>query len=38
MWNEHLGRFGCLEVPRRDYLSRLAAALNVTASWEPFQG
>lgn len=28
--NPHLSRFGCIEIPREDYLSRLSVALSVT--------
>lgn len=31
----HLARFGCLEIPRADYLERLARALRRTAAWPP---
>jgi len=32
-WTPHLGRFGCVEIPRADYLRRLAAALERNAQW-----
>lgn len=35
-WNEHLDQFGCIEIPRSDYLKRLARALAIEAPWEPF--
>jgi leucyl/phenylalanyl-tRNA--protein transferase len=37
MWNEHLDRFGCLEVPRQEYLRVLAGAAEGEASWLPFE-
>ncbi len=33
MWNEHLDRFGCRQIPRKDYLARLEESLAVEASW-----
>jgi len=32
-WNAHLDQFGCVEIPRAEYLRRLAAAVNVDAWW-----
>jgi leucyl/phenylalanyl-tRNA--protein transferase len=34
-WNEHLDRFGCLEIPRAEYLRRLSAAVARTVAWRP---
>jgi leucyl/phenylalanyl-tRNA--protein transferase len=34
-WNQHLAQFGCVEIPRAEYLRRLAAALRRDASWDP---
>ena len=31
--NEHLARFGCREIPRREYLRQLASALAREAEW-----
>ncbi len=33
---EHLGRFGCIEIPRRDYLARLAEAVALDVCWGTF--
>ena len=33
---EHLSRFGCIEVPRRDYLPLLAEAVDRDISWGEF--
>jgi len=35
--NEHLQQFGCLEIPRADYLRRLADAIARPVSWDPFR-
>lgn len=35
-WNQHLEQFGCEEIPRAAYLSRLAEAVEVPVEWEPF--
>jgi leucyl/phenylalanyl-tRNA---protein transferase len=32
-WTPHLGRFGTVEISRRDYLSRLSEALAIAADW-----
>jgi len=29
----HLARFGCLEIPRKEYLAKLSRALRVSAEW-----
>ena len=29
----HLARFGCVEIPRKEYLRRLSAALRIEAHW-----
>jgi leucyl/phenylalanyl-tRNA--protein transferase len=34
-WNEHLDQFGCLEIPRAEYLRRLAGAVARTVAWRP---
>jgi leucyl/phenylalanyl-tRNA---protein transferase len=34
----HLARFGAVEIPREDYLKRLAAALNAPAYWPASSG
>lgn len=35
--NEHLQQFGCLEIPRAEYLRRLADAIARPVSWDPFR-
>jgi leucyl/phenylalanyl-tRNA--protein transferase len=35
-WNPHLDQFGCTEIPRDDYLARLAEALRHPATWGQF--
>ncbi len=35
-WTEHLGQFGCIEIPRKAYLRRLGVALGAEANWTPF--
>jgi leucyl/phenylalanyl-tRNA--protein transferase len=32
-WNEHLEQFGCVEIPRADYMGRLAAAVDQRVDW-----
>lgn len=32
-WNEHLDQFGCVEIPREQYLRQLAAAVQVDVEW-----
>lgn len=34
--NPHLARFGCGEIPRAAYLTRLAEAIKVPVDWPPF--
>jgi len=34
---DHLARFGCVEIMREEYLSRLKHALEVETSWWPFE-
>jgi leucyl/phenylalanyl-tRNA---protein transferase len=36
MWNEHLDRFGCVEIPREQYLERLREAIALNVEWAPF--
>lgn len=36
-WNPHLDQFGCLEVPREEYLKRLKAAIERDVTWLPFE-
>lgn len=33
----HLERFGCVEVPRREYLRRLGDAVDRACAWSPFE-
>lgn len=33
-WNEHLEQFGCVEIPRDDYLALLREATTRTVSWD----
>lgn len=35
-WNPHIAQFGCVEIPRREYLRRLQAAIDRPVAWEPF--
>lgn len=35
--NEHTVRFGVIDVPRADYLTKLAAATSASATWLPFE-
>lgn len=35
-WNPHIGQFGCVEIPRAEYLSRLAEAVERKVDWLPF--
>lgn len=32
-WNPHVDQFGCVEIPRREYLDQLRAALNLNINW-----
>jgi leucyl/phenylalanyl-tRNA--protein transferase len=32
-WTPHLGRFGCIEIPRARYMRQLASALALRGSW-----
>jgi leucyl/phenylalanyl-tRNA--protein transferase len=34
-WNEHLDQFGCLEIPRAEYLLRLEEAVDRPVAWRP---
>jgi len=34
--NDHLVQFGCIEIPRDEYLARLERAVTTPASWTPF--
>jgi len=34
-WTPHLGRFGCIEIPRSRYLRQLSHALSLRGSWSP---
>ena len=36
-WNEHIDQFGCREIPRQDYLSRIAGAVTKPIAWAPFE-
>ena len=36
-WNEHIDQFGCIEIPRDEYLQRLAEALEQDPPWTPFE-
>lgn len=36
--NEHIERFGVVEIPRRDYLRRLSLAVGAPVSWGPLAG
>lgn len=33
MWNAHIGRLGCREMPRAEFLPKLRAALAASAAW-----
>jgi leucyl/phenylalanyl-tRNA--protein transferase len=33
-WNPHMAQFNCVEIPRREYLRRLGAALRQRCAWE----
>lgn len=35
--NDHLAQFGMVEMPREDYLSRLAQAADRTTAWAPWE-
>jgi leucyl/phenylalanyl-tRNA--protein transferase len=35
-WNPHIDQFGCREIPREEYLARLAAATALERTWGPF--
>ena len=36
-WNPHIGQFGCMEIPRAEYLVRLGAAVASPVEWLPFE-
>ena len=36
-WNEHIAQFGCREIPRAEYLSRLRVAVDLPVTWAPFE-
>jgi leucyl/phenylalanyl-tRNA---protein transferase len=36
-WNPHIAQFGCTEIPRDEYLARLAAAVDRQVTWGPFE-
>jgi leucyl/phenylalanyl-tRNA--protein transferase len=36
--NAHLARFGCIEIPRREYLRRLNEAIRQPVTWGRFSG
>ena len=35
-WNPHLAQFGCIDIPRREYLVRLREATSRVIAWHPF--
>jgi leucyl/phenylalanyl-tRNA--protein transferase len=35
-WNPHLDQFGCVEIPRADYLAQLGPAITASATWGAF--
>ena len=38
MANEHTRRFGVVDIPRKQYLARLAAAIELPDRWKPLNG
>ncbi len=36
-WTEHLERFGCIEIPRDDYLAKLGQAISDDIDWGNFE-
>ena len=36
-WNRHLNQFGCIEIPREEYLRRLQEAVDASVTWGRFQ-
>jgi len=36
-WTEHLDQFGCVEIPREDYLERVAVATRREVAWGDFE-
>jgi leucyl/phenylalanyl-tRNA---protein transferase len=36
-WNPHIAQFGCVDIPRGEYLERLRRATARDTSWLPFQ-
>ena len=38
MANEHTRRFGVVDIPRKQYLARLAAAIDAPDRWKPLNG
>lgn len=37
-WNPHIAQFGCVEIPRAEYLERLKRATARSVAWLPFEG
>jgi leucyl/phenylalanyl-tRNA--protein transferase len=37
-WNPHIAQFGCVEIPRAEYLDRLKRATAREVEWLPFEG
>lgn len=35
-WNPHVDQFGCIEIPRREYLDRLREAVEMDMKWVDF--
>jgi leucyl/phenylalanyl-tRNA---protein transferase len=35
-WNPHLAQFGCMDIPRAEYLERLKVATTKPVAWLPF--
>jgi leucyl/phenylalanyl-tRNA--protein transferase len=35
--NPHIDQFGVVDVPRREYMRRLKAAIEAGATWQPFE-
>jgi leucyl/phenylalanyl-tRNA--protein transferase len=37
IWNQHLGRYGCIEIPAQKFKRDLARATERRAPWAPFE-
>jgi len=37
-WNPHIDQFGCVEIPRHEYLKRLRAAVAMPVAWQGTAG